>query len=95
MLKSVLQRMASVTAEVNAGERPPPPPVPVSQGLDDLGPPLSEGLDPPLDCDFHLSECSHIPFYLQLYGLELLYIIKRVSLSAFSGERDLYLFVSG
>ena len=44
------------------------------------------------DCGFHLIEYSRIGFYLQLYGSKLLYIIKRVSLLAFS-RRETFIYL--
>ena len=40
------------------GVRPPPPPLPPSQGLDDRAPPLSEGLDTTLWCESYQQSVS-------------------------------------
>ena len=43
------QTEATRAEKIFSENAPPPRPLPLSQGMDDLTPPLSEGLDPPLD----------------------------------------------
>ena len=45
----LLDQTEATRAEKIFSENAPPPPLPLSQGLDDRTPPLSEGLDLPLD----------------------------------------------